>query len=426
MAVKVRGEGTGNKCYSYACHESVLIMEPMSDTARLGPFALFSIFFKLGCTSFGGPVAHIAIFRTIFVERKAWLSDRDYADLVALSQFLPGPASSQVGMGLGLMRGGVAGMAAAWLGFTLPSAILMAAFALGMNELGLLEGASWVAGVKAAVVAVVAQALFGMARSLAPDAPRATLAFGGLAVALLAPVAWAQILAIALAGLIGLAVPTIAGLRDDTASALKIDVPRWLSVTCLVAFFLLLFGLPVLSATAPEGALGLFDAFYRAGALVFGGGHVVLPLLQGELVEPGLVSRDAFLAGYGGAQVVPGPMFSIASHLGAIADIGPGGIPGAVLATIAIFLPGALLIVGGLPFWAGLTGNPRARGAVTAVSAAVVGLLAAALYDPVFIEGIQDAPALVLAAAALIAMTKWKAPVWIVIPAAGLIGALVL
>lgn len=426
MAIKVRGEGYGNKCYSYACHISILLTNAMSDQTRLGPLALFSIFLKLGCTSFGGPVVHIAIFRTVFVERKAWLNDRDYTDLVALSQFLPGPASSQVGMCLGLLRGGPIGMLAAWLGFTLPSAVLMTGFAMGMNAFGLLEGASWITGVKAAVVAVVAQALFGMAKNLTPDAPRATLALGGLATALLTPVAWGQLTAITMAGLIGFIYPAIAGPKDNAESTLKIDLPRWLSVSCLAAFFILLFGLPVLSSTLQDGALGLFDAFYRAGALVFGGGHVVLPLLQGELVEPNLVSRDAFLAGYGGAQVVPGPMFSIASHLGAIANLGPGGIAGAALATAAIFLPGALLILGGLPFWADLTRSRRARGAVTAVGAAVVGLLAAALYDPVFVVGIRNAPSLVLAAAALIAMTKWKAPVWIVIPAAGLVGAVAL
>lgn len=393
-------------------------------TERQNPISLFLTFLKLGLTSFGGPVAHIAIFRTVFVEKKRWLSDRDYSDLVALAQFLPGPASSQVGMGLGLLRGGLVGMVAAWLGFTLPSALLLAGFALGLDRFDLLEGATWIAGVKAAVVAVVAQALFGMAKGLTPDAPRATIAVGGLAAALLLPGAWAQVGAIALAALFGLLFPHIAGAGDnDGQKGLQIDVPRPISLLCLAGFFLLLFGLPILATLDAGGATALVDAFYRAGALVFGGGHVVLPLLQGELVDPGLVSRDAFLAGYGGAQVVPGPMFTIAAHLGALAEIGPGGLIGAGLAVVAIFLPSMLLTVGALPFWADLTGSPRARGMMAAVGAAVVGLLGAALYDPVILQGVPDAPSLVLAMAALIALTKWRVPVWIVVPAAGAIAA---
>lgn len=392
---------------------------------RQNPLSLFITFLKLGLTSFGGPVAHIAIFRTVFVDQKKWLSERDYTDLVALAQFLPGPASSQVGMGLGLVRGGMPGMLAAWFGFTLPSAILLAGFALGMDRLNLLEGAAWIAGVKAAVVAVVAQALFGMAKGLTPDAPRATIAVGGLGVALLLPGAWAQVGAIALAAILGLMLPRIAGLaiKDETRHGLSIDVPRPVSLFCLGAFFLLLLGLPFLTTLETTGSLSLVDAFYRAGALVFGGGHVVLPLLQGELVDPGLVSRDAFLAGYGGAQVVPGPMFTIAAHLGALAEIGPGGWVGAGLAAVAIFLPSMLLTVGALPFWADLTSSPRARGMMASVGAAVVGLLGAALYDPVFTQGVPDAKALVLAMAALVALTKWRVPVWIVVPAAGVAGA---
>lgn len=393
---------------------------------RDSPATIFLIFLRLGLTSFGGPVAHIGFFRIAFVEQRRWLTDKAYAELVALCQFLPGPASSQVGMGLGLMRGGLQGMAAAWLGFTLPSALLLAGFAMGLAGFGLLDDAPWIAGIKAAVVAVVVQALAGMAKSLTPDAPRASIAALALAAALLLPGGWAQIGAIALAAVFGLAVPDRVGGGTGTAAGLSIQVPRILSSVCLAAFLGLLIALPLLAALDPKGIFAAIDAFYRAGALVFGGGHVVLPLLEGELVDPGLIDRDAFLAGYAGAQVVPGPMFTIAAHLGALADIGPGGALGALIATVAIFLPSALLMLGALPHWTKLSESTRSRGALAAVNAAVVGLLGAALYDPVSTQGIDGAPTLVLAVASYIALTQWKVPVWAVVPAAGGIGALLL
>lgn len=393
---------------------------------RDGPAALFLIFLRLGLTSFGGPVAHIGIFRTAFVEQRRWLSDKAYGELVALCQFLPGPASSQVGMGLGLMRGGLPGMAAAWLGFTLPSALLLAGFAMGLAGFGLLDDAPWIAGIKAAVVAVVVQALAGMAKSLTPDAPRASITGLALAVALLLPGGWAQIGAIAAAGVIGLIAPNRVGGAAESAGGLSIEVPQRLSWICLAAFFGLLIALPLAATLDPRGTIAAIDAFYRAGALVFGGGHVVLPLLEGELVDPGLIDRDAFLAGYAGAQVVPGPMFTIAAHLGALAEIGPGGVLGAAIATIAIFLPSALLMLGALPHWTKLSKNLRSRGALAAANAAVVGLLGAALYDPVFTQGIGGAPTLVLAVTCYIALSYWKAPVWAVVPIAGAIGALLL
>lgn len=383
------------------------------------------IFFKLGCTSFGGPVAHIGFFRTEFVERRQWIGDRDYADLVALAQFLPGPASSQVGMGLGLLRGGVVGMTAAWLGFTLPSAVLMAAFALGFDQAGLLDKASWIIGVKAAVVAIVAQALVGMARSLAPDAPRTTLAVAAMAVALLLPGAWAQVATIALAAVIGFVVPNFPGANAPKADPkLKISVSKPMALLCLTVFFTLLIALPLALKAINNDSLDLFDAFYRAGALVFGGGHVVLPLLQGELVEPGLVAKDTFIAGYAGAQIIPGPMFTIATHLGALAEVGPGGLAGAALATIAIFLPSALLMLGAMPYWTTLSTNQSARGALTAVAAAVVGLLGAAFFDPVMKEGLGDAIGFIFAAAVYVCLSFWKLPVWAVVPAAGLLSAI--
>lgn len=388
---------------------------------------IFWTFLKLGCTSFGGPLAHIGFFRTEFVERQRWISDRDYADLVALAQFLPGPGSSQIGMGLGLLRGGYSGMLAAWLGFTLPSALLMVAFALGLAEAGLLEGASWIVGIKAAVVAIVAQAVIGMARSLCPDRTRATLAVAAMAVALLLPGALAQVSAIIAAGVIGFFLPRFPGSEStEDSSKLSIAVPRTVSNLCLALFFAFLIGLPLLLQTTQSDVLTVFDAFYRAGALVFGGGHVVLPLLQGELVEPGLVGKDAFIAGYAGAQIVPGPMFTIASHLGALTSIGPGGLTGAALATLAIFLPSALLMLGALPYWADLSSNQSARGVMSAVSAAVVGLLGAAFFDPVMREGVVDAPTYLIAAVVYVCLTLWKLPVWGIVPLAGVISAFVL
>lgn len=396
-------------------------------TDKESPLRLFLIFLRLGLTSFGGPVAHIGIFRSSFVERHRWLTDRDYADLVALAQFLPGPASSQVGMGLGLMRGGIPGMAAAWLGFTLPSALLMCGMALGLDQMDLLQDSSWITGVKAAVVAVVVQALIGMMKNLSPDAPRASLAALALSAVVLIPGPWTQVAAIAVAALIGALV--LKG--DGQATDLKVRISLPIAITSLILFFALLLLLPVLAIGSGDGWLALFDAFYRSGALVFGGGHVVLPLLQRELVDPGIVSPDAFLSGYAGAQIVPGPMFSIASHLGALTSVGPNdnepsGIAGAALATIAIFLPSALLMLGALPFWASLSRNGRARAALSGAAAAVVGLLGAALYDPVFVLGVTDARTLVLAVTAYLALAVWKLPVWAVIPAAGVVGAFLL
>ncbi len=383
---------------------------------------VFRAFLALGLTSFGGPVAHLGYFREAFVVRRGWLSERAYGDLVALCQFLPGPASSQVGMALGLMRAGPAGMLAAWTAFTLPSAILLVAFAYGASTLGAGAGTGWIAGLKAAAVAVVAHAVLGMARSLAPDRARATIAVGGMILALLVPTAGGQIGAILLGGLAGLAGLAPPVRDDDPHDRLTVPIRRRTATLCLATFFALLGLLPVLAAMGGGGTLAMIDGFYRAGALVFGGGHVVLPLLQAEVVGTGLVEREAFLAGYGAAQAVPGPLFSFAAYLGAVHLVPPTGIAGAVIALLSIFLPSALLLLGGLPFWEVLRAAPAIRRALLGVNAAVVGLLAAALYDPVFTAGITSPRTMAIAAAAFVALLAWKVPAWAVVLAAGAAG----
>jgi len=388
---------------------------------------VFRVFLGLGLTSFGGPVAHLGYFREAFVVRRGWLGDRAYADLVALCQFLPGPASSQVGMAIGLQRAGYLGLLAAWTAFTLPSALLLVAFAYGAQAFGTDAGAGWIQGLKAAAVAVVAHALLGMARTLTPDRERATIAVAGMILALLMPTALGQVLVILLGGAMGLAWLRPAGLgAADPADRLSVPVGRGAALAALGLFFLLLAALPLLAATVGGGLLQMLDSFYRAGSLVFGGGHVVLPLLQAEVVGPGLVDREAFLAGYGAAQAVPGPLFTFAAYLGAVQQSGPSGLEGATIALLAIFLPSALLIVGALPFWERLRAAASAQRALLGVNAAVVGLLAAALYDPVFTAGVTSTAAMAITAAAFVALAAWKAPAWAVVIAAGLLGFLVL
>lgn len=386
---------------------------------------VFMAFLALGLTSFGGPVAHLGYFRDAFVVRRKWLTDRAYADLMALCQFLPGPASSQVGMAIGLQRAGARGLLAAWTAFTLPSAIVMVAFAYGVEALGTDATAGWIQGLKAAAVAVVANAVLGMARSLAPDTKRATIAVAAMIVAMLLPTAWGQVLAIALGGLAGLAwlTPPRAEPGDDT---LDVPVRRGIAVACLATFGALLIALPLIATATQAGSARLFDGFYRAGALVFGGGHVVLPLLQAETVQTGLVDRQEFLAGYGAVQAVPGPLFTFSAYLGSVTNTPPTGLAGAAIALVAIFLPSVLLIVGGLPFWARLRHQPIAGRALLGVNAGVVGLLAAALYDPVFTEGITSPTSMAIAAPAFVALAVWKAPPWAAVIAAAFAGFLFL
>ena len=384
---------------------------------------VFAVFLRLGLTSFGGPVAHLGYFHEEFVVRRRWLDEKSYVDLVALCQFLPGPASSQVGIAVGLSRAGYLGALAAWTGFTLPSAIAMVLFAYGVSVVGDAAGSGWLHGLKVAAVAVVAQAVLGMMRALAPDRERATLAVVAAAIVLAFPSAWGQVGAILLGAVAGVTL-----LRGDTAAghaSLPLAVSRSVAVVALVVFFVLLIGLPLASAVVQSQSLALFDAFYRAGSLVFGGGHVVLPLLQAEVVPPGWVSNDAFLAGYGAAQAVPGPLFTFAAYLGAVMGPSPNGWVGAVLCLVAVFLPSFLLVIGALPFWEDLRSRPAAQAALKGVNAAVVGLLLAALYHPVWTAGITRAADFALAAAAFLLLFMWKTPPWLVVILCAVGGAII-
>ncbi|MEQ8600878.1 MAG: chromate efflux transporter [Devosia sp.] len=383
------------------------------------PGEVFLAFLKLGLTSFGGPIAHLGYFRDELVTRRRWIDEAGYADLVALCQFLPGPASSQVGFALGLMRAGPMGALAAWTAFTLPSALLLLAFALGAAALDgpMAQGA--LHGLKLVAVAIVAQAVLGMAKSLTPDRERALIAV--LAVGLVALVggAMVQVGAILLGGALGL---WLCRGSDATASPHSFPGSRTVGVGFLVAFAILLVGLPLLAGMGQ--GVALFDAFYRAGALVFGGGHVVLPLLEAEVVTRGWVSADDFLAGYGATQAMPGPLFTFAAYLGAVSGVEPNGILGSAIALVAVFLPGMLLLLGALPFWDLLRRLPTAQAAMRGANAAVVGILGAALYDPVFVSAVLQPLDFTLALAGFVALVAWKAPPWVVVLSLGVAGAL--
>ena len=370
-------------------------------------------FLRLGLTSFGGPIAHLGYFRTEFVERRRWLDDRAYADLVALCQFLPGPASSQVGIALGWMRAGSGGALAAWAGFTLPSATAMIAFALGVAQYGAVASSGAVRGLKIVAVAIVAQAVWTMARSLCPDRARRMLAIAAALLALVLPTALGQIGAIAAGGLLGwwlLRLP-----HRAAGSHIGCDVPVATAVAALAAFALILLALPVAAAISGSPLLALFDGFYRAGALVFGGGHVVLPLLQAAVVPAGAVSSADFLAGYGAAQAVPGPLFTFAAYLGALMTGPLSGWVGGLVFLLLIFVPAFLLVLGALPFWGRLRSRDSVQSALAGVNAGVVGILAAALVDPVFTSSVHTATDLALALACLFALMYWRvSPVWVV------------
>ncbi|WP_446667340.1 chromate efflux transporter [Janibacter limosus] len=368
-------------------------------------------------------MAHPGYFRDAFVVRRQWLTEAAYADLVALCQFLPGPASSRVGMAIGLRRAGYLGMAAARVGFTLPSALLMLGFALGARAIGVTGDEGWLLGLKAAAVAVVAHAVIGMARTLAVGPRRATIAVTALAVVLLLPSAASRVAAIVLGALAGLLWLSADPATDEEDEA--IPVRRRSALTALTIWVGLLISLPVLAALVHDPTLGIVDSFYRVGSLVFGGGHVVLPLLEAETVGTGLVGHGDFLAGYGAAQAVPGPLFTFSAYLGALVP-GQSAPLGALVALLAIFLPSALLVVAGLPFWQRLRRSARARRATAGAGAAVVGLLAAALYDPVFTRGITGAGTMVVAAVAFVALAVWKAPARAVVIGASVLGALIL
>lgn len=373
---------------------------------------VFAAFLKLGFTSFGGPIAHLGYFHREFVERRHWIGEGQYAQLVGLCQFLPGPASSQLGFSLGLLRGGWPGALAAFVAFTLPSALLLFAFAAVLPEISGAVGDAAIHGLKIVALAVVAQGVLGMARQLCPDGPRVAIATFVAVSILVSGQAWVPLLAVALSGLAGLAfcrnVPPIGGcgLHPNYGTTLG-----WILLT---AFALLLVGLP-LAARGADGLLAVIEAFYRAGALVFGGGHVVLPLLEETVVKPGWISRDDFLAGYGAAQAVPGPMFSLAAYLGARLPGSDGGVIGACVSLGALFLPGFLLAAGILPVWRAMMGRPTAARAVAGVNAAVVGLLGAALYDPVWISAVRGPVDVAIALVGFTLIATWRASALLVV-----------
>ncbi len=376
---------------------------------------VFLVFLRLGCTSFGGPVAHLGYFRAELVAKRAWLTEATYADLVALCQFMPGPASSQTGMAIGLLRAGPLGMLAAWVGFTLPSAVAMTAFAYGISMFGDLSGAGWLHGLKLVAVAVVAQAVWGMARSLAPDRDRATVAVAACLICLSVPSSLGQVAAIVLGAAVGVLLLSREATVTLPMAALGVGIPRGVAVALLAAFVVLLLGLPVLADASGAHWLRLVDTFYTAGSLVFGGGHVVLPLLQDAVVPPGWVGSDVFLAGYGATQAMPGPVFTFAAFLGAVETPGPNGWLGALIATVAIFASSFLLVGGLLPFWDTLRRWPDVRAAMRGVNAAVVGVLLAALYDPIWVGSVHGSVDFGVGLVAFAMLMFWGLPPWMVV-----------
>lgn len=385
---------------------------------RGNPAEVFLAFLKLGLTSFGGPIAHLGYFREELVVRRRWLGDHAYADLVALCQFLPGPTSSQVGFTLGLMRAGWLGACSAFLGFTLPSALILLVFALAAPAIGGSLGSGALHGLKIVAVAIVAQAVWGMARNLCPDRERSAIAVVAVGLMAFAPGSLSMLAAIAMGAVAGLVI----GRGGDKALGGQITVPvsRWMAGGAGLAFVALLVLLPLMADQSQ--ALAVVDRFYRAGALVFGGGHVVLPLLDAEVVRGGWVTHDAFLAGYGAAQAVPGPLFTFAAYLGAVLGPAPNGVVGAIIALFAIFLPGFLVLVAVLPFWDQFRTRSATQFMMRGANAAVVGILGAALYSPVFTSAILTMRDFALALAGFVALTVWKAPPWLVVALSALGG----
>ncbi|MBM3104184.1 chromate efflux transporter [Pseudomonas sp. V1] len=394
----------------------------MTDTAGTdrSPWPVFLIFLRLGLTSFGGPVAHLGYFRHEFVTRRQWLSERCFGELLALCQFLPGPASSQMGIALGLSRAGYAGALAAWAGFTLPSAFILILFALSIVNHSDMMVNGVLHGLKVVAVAVVAQAVWGMARNLCRDLVHISIMVAAACAVLLLPEAWGQVAVIVIAASMGLFL--LKPQHYPETEPLAIAISRRAGLCWLGLFFALLIGLPLLSTLVASHPLALVDVFYRAGALVFGGGHVVLPLLQAQVVPAGWVSNEVFLAGYGAAQAVPGPLFTFAGFLGASMNTAPAGWLGGFICLLAIFVPSFLLVLGALPFWQDVRRNNQAQAALSAVNAAVVGLLLAALYQPVWTSSIHSPQDVGLALLALIALMYWRLPPWLVVIGGSLLG----
>jgi len=407
------------------CKDSVALRGRKGAIPVIGE--VFFAFLRLGLTAFGGPVAHIGYFRNEFVDRRKWLTDQAYADLVALCQFLPGPASSQTGLAIGLLRAGPFGALAAWVGFTLPSALLMTAAAISLLQFGDAIPDGTLAGLKAVVVAVVAQALLGMSRNLTPDVQRFAIAVFAAALALIVSGVTGQLIAIAAGALVGLVVCRNALEAKDASADFQVPVSGPVAWAMLALFLLLLFALPTVTSSDKSLAWQIADGFYRSGALVFGGGHVVLPLLQAETVQPGLVGAAEFTAGYGLAQAVPGPLFTFAAFLGGTAGLAGGtgsAVTMAFVAILMIFLPGTLLVFAALPFWADLRRNQVARAALNGVNASVVGILAAALYTPVATTAINRWEDIAIAGLAFLALQFAKLPAWSVVPMGACLGIL--
>jgi chromate transporter len=382
--------------------------EPGKPFDRGSALEVLRVFLRLGLSSFGGPIAHIGYFRDEFVTRRRWLDEQAYADLVALCQFLPGPASSQVGFSVGLMRAGYLGGLAAWTGFTLPSAIALLLFAYGVGSLGGPIGTGLLHGLKLVAVAIVAQAVWGMARSLCPDRERASIAAVAAVIILFSSSSVAQIAAILLGAVAGLVLCRAAPAPAEGHVALPVS--RGAGAFALAAFSFLLASVLLLAGRLPSPGFDLFAAFYRSGALVFGGGHVVLPLLREAFVTPGWIGDDAFLAGYGAAQAVPGPLFTFSAYLGALVTPQPHGVAGAALGLFGIFLPGILILIGTLPFWDAFRRRPAAQAAMRGINAAVVGLLGAALYDPVWTSSVKAPGDLAIALTGFVLLVAWRAP----------------
>ena len=377
-------------------------------------FEVLLVALRLGLTSFGGPVAHLGYFRDEYVTRRRWLDDAAYADLVALCQMLPGPASSQVGIAVGMHRAGLPGGIAAWVGFTAPSAAVLILFGHGVSAFDHLVVQGWLRGLKVVAAAVVAFALLGMARSLAPDARRATIAIAAAIAMLLWRTPLAQVLVIVIAAAVGrLLLPDV--VPPAGAGTPNVRTGPSAAVAGLALFAVLLGGLPILRQFVTSEPLDVFDAFYRSGSLVFGGGHVVLPLLQAEVVPPGWVTSEQFIAGYGAAQAVPGPLFTFSAYLGTVMDGSVRGWSGGLFTLLATFLPSFLLVAGILPFWERLRTLRPLRAAIAGVGAAVVGLLLAALYDPVWVTAIRTPKDLALGLAAFAMLAWWKTPPWLVV-----------
>ena len=394
-------------------HAGVAVEKAVHDANQGSFLEVLWASLRLGLTSFGGPIAHLGYFHEEYVKRRKWIDEQSYADLVALCQFLPGPASSQVSIAIGIARARILGGIAAWIGFTIPSALALIAFAFGIGALASAADAGWLHGLKVVAVAVVAQAVWGMARSLCPDRERATIAVLASIVTLAWPTAVGQLSSIAIAGIAGLVI--FRGPATSSLSHIHFPIGKMTGITAWGIFFALLVGLPLVRQIQPGHSLEVFDSFFRVGSLVFGGGHVVLPLLQTEVVGPGWITNEQFVAGYGATQAVPGPLFTFSAYLGAVMGPEPNGWTGAFLALVAIFLPSFLLVVGALPFWDLLRSAPVFQSALKGINAAVVGLLLTALYKPVWTSAIFSPADFGLGLVAFGLLMFWKCPPWLVV-----------